>query len=269
MDYVLVNQLKLGKGQPPSDVEASVAALVNEALDGLEGTPAAAADPPPGKASGRQRYDPAFEKAVASGLLSPWQAYSRGKREAYALGLVARFDLAEATAYAVADNAMTLADARKNGPPKADSTSPVNGLRWMVWALVIVLAVIAAGAYWMRPDPRSESTAATTQARDAGVHTDESGRVLRIIGDSPQQVLEMFCGAQPEFDPYGVMASTSAAVPIRIGILRDSAAPEQLMAIAIREERQTGRWFAGDGKQPLIPGSAPPGAPEASWGSAR
>ena len=46
----------------------------------------------------------------------------------------------------------------------------------------------------------------------------------------------------------------------RLGLLRDPERPDALFAIAIREDRERQRWYAGDGQKELRPDLAPDGA---------
>ena len=204
------------------------------------------------------RFDPAFREAVEAGQLTPSQAYSRGRRQAYVRELETRCGLSAKVACAVADNQMTLADARRAQPGDRPSPQRFQGFRWLLGVVVITFVGIAGGLHMMSSD--SGEAAVDVKPHADGVQTDDFGRVTRVIGASPQQVLSLFCEEAPDLEVFGVMPSTSAAVPIRIGILRDRTAPDQLLAIAIREDHPTGRWFAGDGRGPLVPGEAPPNA---------
>ena len=95
-----------------------------------------------------------------------------------------------------------------------------------------------------------------------GVVTDASGRVVRVVGSHPQEVLAAYCKGVPDrrLEAFGVAPTLSGAAPVRIGVIRDREAPEQLLAIAIREDHQTGRWFSGDGLRPIVPSAAPANA---------
>jgi hypothetical protein len=216
----------------------------------------------------RLRYDPGFREAVEAGHLTAGQAYARGKREAYAQWVRDRYGVSAETAYAVADNRVALRDVAPRQPPDATETpSPAPRPTRAPARLLLGLALLAMllAAAWLRWGPAPEpSRVRTTRGPDStAVHTDAAGSVVRVIGLSPEDVLDAFCreaGPGRRLGAAGLMPAASDGSSVRIGLLRDASEPDALLAIAIRRDRSSGRWFAGDGVRPLVPHHAPLGA---------
>lgn len=220
--------------------------------------------------------DPGFQKAVARGRLTMEEALRRGDRSAYADNLSRRYDLTMDLALAVADNRITLFQARKNQearptPEKRVATPPAegNGKRLAVVALVAVAIV---GLTWgfsqkeVAPRSRSSSTqanqapatTATTPAATAysstEILTDSSGRMTKVVGLDARTVLHAYCGSGSDStfcDPLEIMDTVPPSREVRLGTFHDPDWPDEVRAVSIQRDRFTRRWVAGDGKSPI------------------
>lgn len=213
------------------------------------------------------RFDPAYREAVEAGHLTPGQAYARGKREAYARQIGSRYRLAIDVAYDVADNRTTLAEVLKKSPRVAQPTrvapprEPIGAYPILV-ALGLMLALAIAGWQYRGQSAEAIPTKFSTVQRSNGTQVDADGRIVRVIGSDPDRVLESYCEGMTDrgLRPAGLMPATAEHATVRIGVIRDAAAPDTLLAIPIRHDETSGRWYSGDGLRPLVPTAAPDGA---------
>jgi hypothetical protein len=212
-------------------------------------------------------YDPAFGEAVAAGLLTPRQAMERGKREAYAASLTQRHGLPLEQALAVADNRVPLLQALRQHEGAKKETVKVRvrtGLpepvKWIGVAAMPLLIAALVLANW--DGPSGTTTIVTRPVNDGAVLTDSAGRLVQVSGKNPRSVLRIFCASAVADRPYravDLVASPHQGVSARLGLMRDPANPEALLAITIREDERAGMWVAGNGRTPLIPDQAPDG----------
>jgi hypothetical protein len=212
-------------------------------------------------------FDPAFREAVESGRLSGKEAAARGRRSTYAALLASRHKLPMTTAFAVADNRLSLLQAlRKHGAPALDPVRLRPGsshLRRAAWILVGLLPVAAAAAALSgRPAVvRSSTGSATRTVGAAEILTDGSGRIVQVLGRDPRGVLAAYClSADPHgrLDLLGVVPARSEGARARLGIFRRPNEPSAPLSITITEDRQANRWVAGNGRAPLAVSPAPP-----------
>ena len=228
-----------------------------------------ALDAPPG-------IDPGFQKAIARGRLTVEEALRRGDRTAYATNLARRYDLPMDLACAVADNRITLFQARKSeeAKPRPDSrtVAPPSGGAGIRLAVLGIVAVAILALTWgmskKEPAPRSQSN--STQAKHSQakgtpvgssaiyssteVLTDTSGRVTKVTGLDPRTVLLAYCGSENETatcDPLEIMDTVPPSREVRVGTFRDPESPDTVRAISIQRNRFSRRWVAGDGEQPI------------------
>jgi hypothetical protein len=214
----------------------------------------------------KYRYDPAFREAVEGGFLTARQALERGKRDTYAAMVATRHRLPIEIAYSVADNRISLLDAMRKRRAKPSAALPVSvdsGLvrRWALRAGVAVIAIALGVAVWSNESvERKKKTEVQAGAGEAEVTADDNGRVVQIAGPTPGSVLTSFCqSAIPgkNLEAIELVASSAPGSRARLGLLRDPADPDTVLAITIREDRDGGRWIAGDGTEPLVASLAP------------
>ena len=218
-------------------------------------------------------FDPAFRPAVEAGFLTPRQAMERGSRETYAQRLRLRHQISSQLAQAVADNRLPLMEAlRKRDAAKRDPL-PVGvpaGPPARTVGLVAALLLVALAAGLFRGTVQKRSTVEHVEELGrAELRTDGQGRVVQLLGPDPKTVLRSYCasGEDGPFEALGVVPSSLPGARARLGLLRDSTDPQKLLAITIREDRDSGRWVAGDGQAPLTAKPAPAGAEKAARGS--
>jgi len=100
------------------------------------------------------------------------------------------------------------------------------------------------------------------------VLTDEEGRLTRVDGPNPGAVLLAFCEASPsagQLEPIGLAAAVPPFPGSRLGLFRDFEQNGSIRTFAIRKDRRTGRWAAGNGRAPIITrevDEVPPGTRE-------
>jgi hypothetical protein len=226
----------------------------------------APAEEPAAEAPARGRYDPAFQPAVEAGHLTASEALRRGKREIYAAHVADRHALPKETAYAVADNRLSLREALHERAPQAPvmiriESSPGVSARTLLGALGVALALVVAGLYVA--SSKEEQTAGRTRLRvgTSELFSDGEGRIVRVVGSSPDDVLATYCRHAAQGGALVALGVAPAAesTAVRIGILRGPGEPRALLAIPIRSDAGSGRWYAGDGLRPLVPSDAPAG----------
>jgi hypothetical protein len=82
---------------------------------------------------------------------------------------------------------------------------------------------------------------------------DTAGRLIRIVGSDPGSVLGFFCaagGPQESRMPIGVREATVPRRGARLGVLRLGTGHGEL-AIWIRRDERTGKWIAGNDRDPI------------------
>jgi len=227
------------------------------------GAGAAVAAPGPGGMA----FDPAFREAVEAGRLTGKQAAARGRRSAYAALLASRHKLPMTTAFAVADNRVSLLQAlRTHGSPAPEAVRLHAGsghLRRAAWILIGLLPLAAAAAA-LSSRPSVERVGMETATRTVGgaeIRTDGDGRIVQISGRDPRGVLAAYClAADPRgrLELLGVVPARSEGARARLGIFRRPGGPSEPLAITITEDRTADRWVAGTGRGPLATNPAPP-----------
>jgi hypothetical protein len=240
----------------------------------------------------KYKYDPAFDQAVADGCLTPGQAFERGKREALAQRIAERHGLSMEQAYKVADNrAPLLAVLREQKDQSQPAVVPMVFTRkarpsWVNRAIAAVglAAIVMTTWVWYAtravPEGSPEAVVAPvlpamseTAPRDAppsrdavlrsatSVRNDGQGRVVQIVGPDPRSVTIAFCesvGPERRFEVLDVTPSVPPDAGSRLGLIRDLD-KNSFQTIPIRRDRETRRWVAGDGLNPIRPSTAPPG----------
>jgi len=250
-------------------------AEVRDALGDIRSTKPSA----PSSGAGRERgIDPAFGPAIEAQTLTRAQAVQRGSREAYARGLVARHRVSLDEAYEVADNRTSLLSVMRQRSAGttviARPERPVSSGHWTTVAVLPVIVLLAVLGIVRQLDGSTDRVAPAPQPRpidqevphpDAAgfidtrlptpspvveVHFDPNGQRTRIRASRPQTVLLAYCekvGREPLALATGMMPDSS----LWLGIHHDNTASGDRRAIAIRKDRATGRWTAGDGTSPI------------------
>ena len=227
--------------------------------------PATPAGPAP---AGGWRYDKKFQPAIDAGTLTYRQAAERGDRNAFAGILSSKHRLPMEIAYDIADNRISLLDAirqrtRNEGELQAEQRTSTRRSALFLCALALV-ALFG----WVTRDTGVKLDDSNEEVRrligDAEVRTSSDGMVLQVSGPDPRSVLRAYCAASGRagrLEPLDVAPSSAPGVGrARVGLLRDPYRPDDLLSITIREDREGGRWIAGDGVHPLIADPAPTGS---------
>lgn len=237
-------------------------------------------------------YDPGFRRAVRDGALTAAQAAERGNRKLLASRLARTHGLSRTLAYELADNRISLQAALMQQAEQKGSLaghrsirlSPrqrtwvtgivsvafmllaVNGVcLWHGYAeeaaaaqgLTAVVAQQAAAAPEPHP-PEPDRPDRTVPAAD--VQTDDSGRILSVVGPNPREVLIRYCQAassSTRFEPVELTAAVPPFPGTRLGLFRELGNVESLLAIRIRREPDSHRWRTGDGNRPIVAIAAP------------
>jgi len=231
--------------------------------------------------------DPGYREAIARGTLTVQEALTRGDRSAYVDNLVRRHEIPERLASRVADNRISLGEARrlaeqhrrsrrKTGPRKSGlralsmlalSVLTLGTVAWSTWTQGIgspVRTPVVA-----RHPPGEQAAATPTEAPGRSqdllaateVRSDEQGRFLEIVGPDPRTVLLRYCDASPA--SLEALEITSTVPPFRearLGLFRDYSAAGSVFAIRIRRDGRSGRWIAGGSSTPIVP-KTPPALP--------
>lgn len=225
-------------------------------------------------------YDPDFEAAVRDKCLTIQQAIERGNRETLASRLASRYRLPAHLALLAADNRITIRQAlqQKTAWEARLPKPPVSGMPLVaVGAAAVVLSVIVwmgARSIWEGPPERPMTAswrggAGTGPAdREAGgptvptppppltvPKTDAAGQLVEVVGPDPRSVLVSFCGSGRSAgmrEPVEISETIPPNATLRRGVFRSLAQPQAPMrSIRIRRDPLTGRWVAGDGRQPI------------------
>ena len=232
-------------------------------------------------------FDPAFREAVDSGHLTVEEAIRRGDRRGFAVNLAVRHRVSLASAYAVADNRLSLHQAvarSQTGKPvrRRRSTDHVTPKHKVLAVGAAVLFVsVSSWDLWCRnhgatrgetrssparvgltdTPPVGPATAgereriAPARGRPRGlvdVRHNPAGEIVESVGPDPRAVLAAFCGSESTssaaFEPLEITETVPRRNEARLGVFRDLAAGGRSRAIWMRKDWRTRRWIAGDGK---------------------
>lgn len=227
------------------------------------------------------RYDRGFDAAIDEGFLTVQQAVERGDRVLYASTLQQRHGLSMDTAFLVADNRMRLFEALtlQNGDyAPAGSKRPTTRGVWNIAQVAVAFVIVGAGAVALlrRQEPSAgfggsaAAIAPPSQAAPAtspeppqpppvpqanvAFKTDAEGRVTEVSGPDPKTVLLGLCKHTQfaaTFSPIALAPSVPPSAGDRLGFVRDSGDFSAQRCVSIHRDFRTGRWFAGDGREPL------------------
>jgi hypothetical protein len=240
----------------------------------------------------KHKYDRGFEQAVADGCLTPDQAFERGNREALATRIAERHGLSMERAYKVAENRAPLLSVLRDQEDQSRlSVVPLARTReprpaWVKRGITAVALAAVALAAWVWyatraiPDgspeavvapvltatpesaPRDAPPSRETVLRSAtDVRQDGQGKVVQVVGPDPRSVTIAFCesaGPVGRCDVIDVTPSIPPDTRLRLGLIRDQD-KGSFHTISIRRDRETRRWVAGDGLNPIRPATATPG----------
>jgi len=230
------------------------------ALPGIDSGPPADAEP-----ERKPRYDPGFQEAVEAGLLTPMQAFERGKRDALAARLSEKHGIALDRALAVADNRVSLLSeirdikAQKSEPVQLELPASVSRTSLSRMFVVALMGVLAALFLWVNTGKHKDENTVRL-GDDVQLLTNADGQIVRIEGPDPASVLDAYCESgerNRKFECVGLMPSVGNEPDLAMGILTDRAAPENQLAIYISKDRSGRRWTAGNGRSPLVAFQAP------------
>ncbi|MDH3628164.1 MAG: hypothetical protein OES25_10990 [Acidobacteriota bacterium] len=272
-----------------SDVAEEVTNAIDAAMAVVEEPPTITETP---THSDPKNYDSDFEPAVMNGDLTVEQAKARGSRVALVHRLARRHSLTRELAGDVADNRLSLAEARRRRQSSDELVVPKNEdvafrmVRNQLMLGVWVIALLALAAYgyknWrmsvedslFENGREARRAAAIAEAEelarkqlddielpDDRVHvvTDSFGNVTRVEGPDPLSVLRTFCKSGTNvtrFEPIELVDAIPPSAGRRVGIFRDRHDVTQRFAIRI--ERGDRSWLAGDGTVPVPITPAPP-----------
>jgi len=228
--------------------------------------------------------DPGYREAIAQGTLTVQEAVTRGDRSTYVTNLMSRHEIPEQLASRVADNRISLSEARRQVEQQRRSrrrTRPrSSGLRALsMLALSFLTLGTVAWSTWTRGNgqpvrtpvvaptpPAAQSTVTPTEAVKRSedllaateVRGDDQGRVLEIVGPDPRTVLLRYCDTSPA--SLEALEITSTVPPFRearLGLFRDYSAAGSVFAIRIRRDGRSGRWITGGSSTPIVPKTPP------------
>jgi hypothetical protein len=224
-------------------------------------------------------YDPGFRDAVQRGFLTPQQANERGDRVLYATTISLNHGVEMKNAFLVADNRMPLEEAIERAAHGGERAPDLHrtGKLWsfieVAGAVAMLSLLLLAIAPWT-PPPMAVSTASTAVAAPpppphavvaqkqapktvpskTSFKINANGRVTQVSGPDPSSVLEGLC-AHEEFAPRLSVVALTATVPPssgdRLGIVRDLQSPGGERCVTIHRDKRTGKWIAGDGRNPI------------------
>ncbi|MCP3979478.1 MAG: hypothetical protein GY716_09140, partial [bacterium] len=232
-----------------------------------------------------------------AGYLSEAQAIERGNRETYATRLAERHGLPLSLAFSVTDNRMGLGEARRRKqrrqePAPAEPRWSFVALlrdvpRWQIGLAIAALCLSSfqllksrSGSRALEPlplpaevlhEPVVDVGAAKEAVRRPSpaavvVERNSEGEIVRVAGPDPRSVLITYCrsaGGNTHLRPVEVTSAVPAFAGTRLGMLRDLARVNELLAVRIRRDRRTRRWVAGDGRHAINPFQAPTLPPDA------
>ena len=234
----------------------------------------------------RRSYDPAFESAVAEGLLTVQDAWARGSREAYSIGLQRRYELTSSLALDVADNRLSLHEALEildhqisGNLFELSETNRHSRWFWLAAAVLIAAASLILGRYgnqlWQSQvrvaqelEKRSLSSISRPPAASAHkqpiagsaaglkVLRDADGQVTQISAGRPFAVLEEICrlASATGFCEWKELRQLQPRhAGHRDGRFASTRDGYEIWSVRIRRSRSSGRWIAGTGLRPLEP----------------
>ena len=234
----------------------------------------------------RRTYDTAFEPAVAEGLLTVQDAWARGSREAYSIGLQRRYGLTSVLALDVADNRVSLHEALEILDRQASGTlfeltdtNPRTRWFWLPVAVMIAGSLLFLGRYgdqlWEHQvrvareleqrslTPASRPPAASARKRPIAVSAvglkvlrDADGRVTMVSAGRPVAVLEEICRLASESgscDWKELRQLQPRHAGHRVGRFAPVQDDGEIWVVRIHLNRSSGRWIAGTGLRPLEP----------------
>lgn len=234
----------------------------------------------------RRTYDSAFEPAVAEGLLTVQDAWARGSREAYSIGLQRRYGLTSVLALEVADNRLSLHEALEILDRQASGTlfeltdtNPRTRWFWLPVAVMIAGSLLFLGRYgdqlWehqvrvareleqrsLAPASRSPAAAARKQpiadsAVGLKVLRDAYGRVTLVSAGRPVAVLDEICRLASESGSCAwkqLRQLRPRHAGHRVGRFAPAQDDGEIWVVRIHLNRSSGRWIAGTGLRPLEP----------------
>jgi hypothetical protein len=247
--------------------------------------PGAAAAPGKARPRGKRQvnqvaFDPGFRAAVSLGLLTAAEASRRGKRSAYIARLVAFEELPLFLAIQVTDGSITVEEARSRArageaaAAAADRAALPARRRHLRITVALVCGSLflfsALGTMLIRPARALRSGQSPVPAAvgpggtEGAVPPDAvprcstrtvAGAVVAIEGPDPRSVLEAFRDSRPpgrRVTPVGIAPTLPADPGLRMGLFRNLVGNNgDLLAIAMRRDARTWRWFAGDGNKPV------------------
>lgn len=194
-----------------------------------------------------------------------------------------RVDLA--TAFSIAEGVMSAEQARRMRQRRA-ITLPPRPFSLRPYALVLVAVMVLGfgayvGQYWSfstgqgSPPPPLHTAGMHAAPTDPGrpgsetpapplpslawtaaeTHLDGQGELVQVSASDPQSVLLAFCnvgrGAYLR-DPLGLVKAPPPERGTLLGVFRDHEDLSVPRAIRIWRDPRSQRWFAGDGKAPIV-----------------
>lgn len=212
----------------------------------------------------KYKYDPEFHDAVMQGFLTPYHAFERGKRQAFAERMAARHRLSIDQALAVADGRESLLTALRHqrpGPSVAVSVSRLPRPEVWVSALLAITALAAVASFFL-PGLKGRAKDLIAGNEAVAVERNHDGEVVRIEGPDPVSVFKAYCSAmKPKLERkcIGLYRGRQEPSELLLGLQRDLSVSEANIAIYIAHDRTRRSWVAGNGRSPLAAFQAPDG----------
>ena len=127
------------------------------------------------------------------------------------------------------------------------------GKRVMTGAVLVLAALVVVVLPW----PRANVPLAVEETPPPAVpiiHVNAAGGVTRVWGLDPRSVLVALCDhheTRTKIMPAFIAPGHPPGSGTRVGLVRDLVHSGAFQAVRIRRDGRTGRWYAGNGRDPI------------------
>ena len=196
--------------------------------------------------------------------------------------LASQYHLDPATACSVHEGIMSLQQAtspahhsspRATNPsrPRGTDLSPVRR-PMLAWGLVVLALVLVSSLTWRRtglaapvvatsqptyeiPTVPPEEPEVPPVLQPVVSRADVNGLLTQVWGPDPRSVLLAIC-EHPQYmsrvQPAYLAPGRPPGPAVRLGLVRDLVDMDVFEAVTIRRDGRTGRWYAGNGRDPIV-----------------